>query len=116
MYIDTSEQTKQTHFLTNESGNADNFLIICLGTFTEKLPYIRIKTKARDLRFLVDTGANVSLINTGICHPSLIESTNSYNIGTINNMVAFDQVATIPNFKEFDAKDELKFHDNIIID
>lgn len=82
-----------------------------------RLPYIIIKNPKRNLRFLIDTGASISIINPGICNPIHKKIIPEISIKTLHSVTKCNYLMTFPSFDElnFDKKliqfAEIKFHD-----
>lgn len=72
-------------------------------------------TTNRPLRFIIDTGANMSIINENLCEPSMKEKIKPVQIRTLQNTCYSNTRVKIPSFKIFQSDKimeflELKFH------
>ena len=53
------------------------------------------------LRFIIDTGAETSIINPNLCHPKWKLANEKVNLKVLDKVIAIDTVYSLPIFKEF---------------
>lgn len=82
----------------------------------KKLPYIVIQSKTRPLRFIIDCGAEFSIINQNVCSPKWKIPSHNYVLKVLGRNIETSVKYKIPLFEEFNAKNlyveflEYQFH------
>lgn len=66
-----------------------------------KLPYIIVNTHIRKLRFIIDTGAEFSIINPKLCRPQYAVQTSIQSLKVLGRNILTRKQFCFPLFKEF---------------